>query len=95
MPNVKFPERIDLNNIKNGRFDANGHIVPDACFNFPACETIPAAKRGNPGAAPATQSPITTPAPTAGASGDPPNQPTQPSQSTQSTQPTLPPPPPK
>jgi hypothetical protein len=102
MPNVKFPERVDLNNIKNGRFDANGHIVPDACFNFPACEAIPPAKLGSPDAAPATQnanverpqattsgSAIITPAPTSGAAGNPPNQPTQP------LQPTLPPPPPK
>jgi hypothetical protein len=104
MPNVKFPERVDLNNINNGRFDANGHIVPDACFNFPACETIPAAKVGSPGAPPATQnanvqpqtttsgSATATPAPTSAGSGNPPEQATQPAQS---GQPTLPPPPPK
>ncbi|HVO41899.1 MAG TPA: serine hydrolase, partial [Aggregatilineales bacterium] len=44
MPNPKHIERLDLNNINNGRFDADGHIVPDACFNFPQCAAIPADK---------------------------------------------------
>ncbi len=44
MPNPKSPERIDLNNISNGRFDANGHVVADACYNYPQCDPIPAQK---------------------------------------------------
>lgn len=47
MPNAQHPERVDLNNIKSGRFDENGNIVPDACVNFPACTT-----KGNATAAP-------------------------------------------
>ncbi len=39
MPNPDHPERVDLNNIKNGRFDENGKLVPDACVNYPACST--------------------------------------------------------
>jgi len=47
MPNVNYPERLDLNNINNGRFDADGHMVPDACFNYPQCITKPADTSGN------------------------------------------------
>ncbi|MCC7450377.1 MAG: serine hydrolase [Anaerolineae bacterium] len=49
MPNVNYPERLDLNNINNGRFDSDGHMVPDACFNYPQCITKPAdtASSGN------------------------------------------------
>src|SRR5450432_3099842 len=46
MPNPKNPERIDLNNIGNGRFDANGHVVADACYNYPQCDPIPPQKLG-------------------------------------------------
>ncbi len=42
------PEKVDLNNIKNGRFDENGNIVPDACYNFPACSTKPGAAASTP-----------------------------------------------
>jgi beta-lactamase class A len=84
MPNVAHLERIDLNNINNGRFDANGHIVPDACFNYPACEIIPPTKLGNPDASPATPNVISgtreantssatgTPAPTSRSNGSAP-----------------------
>ncbi len=41
MPNAHQPEKLDLNNIRNGRFDAEGHIEPDACYAFPACKSIP------------------------------------------------------
>ncbi len=44
MPNPQHPERIDLNHISNGRFDANGNVVPDACYNYPQCDPIPAQK---------------------------------------------------
>lgn len=37
MPDPQHPERIDLNNIRNGRFDANGYLEADACYGFPAC----------------------------------------------------------
>ena len=55
MPNVNYPERLDLNNINNGRFDADGHMVPDACFNYPQCITKPAdtTSSGNTSNAPA------------------------------------------
>ncbi len=42
MPNPNHPERVDLNNIKNGRFDENGGLVPDACVNYPGCLSNPA-----------------------------------------------------
>ncbi|MEP7288505.1 MAG: serine hydrolase [Chloroflexota bacterium] len=44
MPNNAHPELIDLNNIKSGRFDAEGHILPDACYDWPKCKPIPASK---------------------------------------------------
>lgn len=37
MPNTAHPERLDLNNINNGRFDKSGNLVPDACYDFPRC----------------------------------------------------------
>ena len=37
MPNLDHPERINLDHISNGRFDANGYILPDACYDFPHC----------------------------------------------------------
>jgi beta-lactamase class A len=53
MPNTNNIERLDLNNINNGRFDANGHVVPDACYNYPQCDAIPNDKLS--GAAPSAQ----------------------------------------
>jgi beta-lactamase class A len=44
MPNNAHPERIDLNNIRNGRFDSKGKIVADACYDWPACQPIPEQK---------------------------------------------------
>jgi beta-lactamase class A len=44
MPNPQTPEKLDLNNISNGRFDANGLVVPDACYNYPQCDAIPGNK---------------------------------------------------
>lgn len=41
MPNPNFPERVDFNNINNGRFTPSGEIVPDACINYPACIADP------------------------------------------------------
>jgi hypothetical protein len=41
MPNPNHPERIDLNNIANGRFQPNGDLVTDACVNYPACLSNP------------------------------------------------------
>lgn len=38
MPNIDFPERLDLNNINNGRFNPDGTLVADACVNFPSCQ---------------------------------------------------------
>jgi beta-lactamase class A len=37
MPNLDHPERINLDHISSGRFDANGYILPDACYDFPHC----------------------------------------------------------
>jgi len=37
MPNPQHPEQIDLDNINNGRFDASGNLVADACYNYPQC----------------------------------------------------------
>jgi hypothetical protein len=42
MPNPNYPERIDFNNINNGRFTPSGEIVADACVNYPACLSNPA-----------------------------------------------------
>ncbi|MCE7946132.1 MAG: hypothetical protein DYG88_01745 [Chloroflexi bacterium CFX4] len=30
-------EKLDFTNIRNGRFDANGYLEPDACYGFPNC----------------------------------------------------------
>ena len=38
MPNLQHPERIDLNNISNGRFNPDGSLASDACYNFPMCQ---------------------------------------------------------
>ncbi|MBX3081549.1 MAG: serine hydrolase [Anaerolineae bacterium] len=38
MPNPEFKERIDLNNINNGRFNPDGSLVADACYNYPSCK---------------------------------------------------------
>ncbi|HLY25219.1 MAG TPA: serine hydrolase [Aggregatilineales bacterium] len=46
MPNPAHEERIDLTNISSGRFDANGHVLPDACYNYPQCDPIPVQKLG-------------------------------------------------
>src|SRR5260221_9903628 len=35
MPNPNHPERLSLDNINNGRFDAQGNKLPDACENYP------------------------------------------------------------
>lgn len=84
MPNPNHPERLDLNNINNGRFDANGHILPDACVNYPDNQACFAKTNENNGADAATA----TAAPTAARPGPvPTNKP--------GTPPTLPPPPPK
>ncbi len=34
MPDPTHIELVDLNNINSGRFDANGNILPDACYNY-------------------------------------------------------------
>ncbi len=42
MPNPNHPETLSLENINNGRYDASGNILPDACENYPnnpACFT--------------------------------------------------------
>jgi len=31
------PEKLDLSDIRKGRFDANGYLEPDACYGFPNC----------------------------------------------------------
>jgi beta-lactamase class A len=41
MPNPNYPERVDFNNINNGRFAPSGELVPDACVNYPACLSNP------------------------------------------------------
>jgi beta-lactamase class A len=38
MPNRDHPERLDLTNINNGRFNPDGTLVADACVNFPSCQ---------------------------------------------------------
>jgi beta-lactamase class A len=37
MPNPEHKERLSLDNINSGRFDAQGHLEPDACYGYPAC----------------------------------------------------------
>ncbi len=65
MPNPNHPELLDLNNINSGRFDADGHILPDACVNYPdnqACfAKTDAAATAAPPAAAATSIPGTPP----------------------------------
>ncbi len=39
MPNPNHPETVSFDNINNGRFDANGNLVADACVNYPTCLT--------------------------------------------------------
>ncbi|CAG1014891.1 hypothetical protein ANAEL_05108 [Anaerolineales bacterium] len=41
MPDPTRMELLDLNNIRSGRFDENGHILPDACYGYPACGQDP------------------------------------------------------
>jgi beta-lactamase class A len=86
MPNPQHAERIDLNNINNGRFDANGNILPDACYNYPQCDPIPTDKLNGDQNGQATPVPPTT-------------QNTQPTAPPVQQEPipksTLPPPPPK
>jgi hypothetical protein len=31
------PEKLDLNDIRKGRFDQDGYLEPDACYGFPNC----------------------------------------------------------
>jgi beta-lactamase class A len=38
MPNPEFEERLDLNNINNGRFNPDGTMVEDACDGYPVCK---------------------------------------------------------
>jgi beta-lactamase class A len=38
MPNPNFADRVDLDNINNGRFNPDGSLVADACVNYPACK---------------------------------------------------------
>lgn len=49
MPNPGFPERIDLDNIRSGRFDENGYIEPDACYGYPTCGRDPIPESMKPG----------------------------------------------
>jgi beta-lactamase class A len=35
MPDPNHADLLDLNNIRNGRFDAQGHLLPGACENYP------------------------------------------------------------
>ncbi len=85
MPNPNHPERLDLTNINNGRFDANGHILPDACENYPDNKQCFTASD----AAPAQPTPGQPVPPTAV-----PTQKAAPT-SAPASAPTLPPPPPK
>jgi beta-lactamase class A len=57
MPDPAHIELLDLNNINNGRFDTNGHILPDACVDYPACTNAPT----NGGSAAPTAAPNTGP----------------------------------
>lgn len=41
MPNPNQSTLLDLNNIRSGRFDENGYILPDACYGYPACGVDP------------------------------------------------------
>ncbi len=68
MPNPAFKERLSLTNISNGRFDANGYLVPDACFNYPQCGAHPEGGIG----APASDSTPATAIPTASPGDSPP-----------------------
>ncbi|MEP7284613.1 MAG: serine hydrolase [Chloroflexota bacterium] len=91
MPNPKHIELLDLNNINNGRFDANGQVLPDACYNYPQCDVIPDNKLGASDSPPEAQGTQTVQP----SNGAPPLASTLPAQSG-STKPTeLPPPPPK
>lgn len=38
MPNPDTPDKLDLNNINNGRFNADGTLAEDACHAYPACK---------------------------------------------------------
>lgn len=71
MPNPQFKERLSLTNINNGRFDANGYLVPDACFNYPQCGAHPDSGVGGGGAPTGDNSPATA-VPTAAAGDSPP-----------------------
>lgn len=37
MPNPDSHDRLDLTNIDNGRFTAEGYLEPDACYGYPSC----------------------------------------------------------
>jgi beta-lactamase class A len=80
MPNPEHMERLDLTNINNGRFDSDGHILADACVDFPHCSNQSGAS-GNSG----VSAPAFTPASRELTSSTP----------TSGSPPTLPPPPPK
>ncbi len=85
MPDPNRPELLDLNNINSGRFDGNGHILPDACVDYPHCSAV-TTKSG------ATNDSTTNGGNTSSATAAPTNRPpgTVPTLSA-----TLPPPPPK